>query len=107
MIFQPHRYSRTQAFAPEFAAALELADLAYVLDIYAASEAPIPGVTSQLITNASKTGTVHYVPSMLGSLEKVVEVAAPGDLIITLGAGDVNSLAPVILQSLEERYEKN
>ena len=107
VIFQPHRYSRTQAFAPEFAAALELADLAYVLDIYAASEAPIPGVTSQLITNASKTGTVHYVPSMLGSLEKVVEVAAPGDLIITLGAGDVNSLAPVILQSLEERYEKN
>ena len=107
VIFQPHRYSRTQAFAPEFAAALELADLAYVLDIYAASEAPIPGVTSQLITNASKTGTVHYVPSMLESLEKVVEVAAPGDLIITLGAGDVNSLAPVILQSLEERYEKN
>ena len=103
VIFQPHRFSRTQAFAPEFAHALEIADLAFVLEIYPASEKPIPGVTSQLITRESETATVFYEPSMIEVVEKVVRMALPGDLIMTLGAGDVNSLAPVIIQALEER----
>ena len=103
VIFQPHRFSRTQAFAPEFAHALEIADLAFVLEIYPASEKPIPGVTSQLITRESETATVFYEPSMIEVVEKVVRMARPGDLIMTLGAGDVNSLAPVIIQALEER----
>ncbi len=104
VIFQPHRFSRTQAFAPEFARSLELADQAFVLEVYPASEAPIPGVTSQLITRSSNTGSIMYQPSMLAVVQEVLEVAQPGDVIMTLGAGDVNSLAPVLVQALEERY---
>ena len=107
VVFQPHRFSRTQAFAPEFAHSLELADLAFVLEIYPASEPPIPGVTSQLITRESTSGTIFYEPSMLDVVTKVVDVALPGDLIVTLGAGDVNSLAPVIVQALEERLQES
>jgi UDP-N-acetylmuramate--alanine ligase len=104
VIFQPHRFSRTQAFAPDFAKALEIADQAFVLEVYPASEAPIPGVTSQLITRVSKSGKIEYEPSMLTVVQRVLDIAKPGDLIMTLGAGDVNSLAPVIVQALEERY---
>ena len=105
VVFQPHRFSRTQAFAPEFARALELADLAYVLEIYPASEVAIPGVTSQIITRESTSGKIFYETSMLDVVAKVVSAALPGDLILTLGAGDVNSLAPVIVQALEERFQ--
>jgi len=104
VIFQPHRFSRTQAFAGEFARALEIADRAYVLEVYPAGENPIPGVTSQLITRASESATIIYEPSMLNIVQDVLALAQPGDVIMTLGAGDVNSLAPVIVQALEERY---
>ena len=104
VIFQPHRFSRTQAFAAEFARSLELADQAFVLEVYPASEAPIPGVTSQLITRASSAGTILYEPSMLAVVQEVLAVAQPGDVIMTLGAGDVSSLAPVLVQALAERY---
>jgi len=104
VVFQPHRFSRTQVFFADFARSLELADRAFVLEVYPASEAPIPGVTSQLITRASSTGTISHEPSMLNVVHEVLEIAVPGDLIMTLGAGDVNSLAPVIVQALEERY---
>jgi UDP-N-acetylmuramate--alanine ligase len=104
VVFQPHRFTRTQAFYEDFAAALEIADQAFVLEVYPASETPIPGVTSQLITRASSTGSIEYEPSMLNVVQRVIDSAKPGDLIMTLGAGDVNSLAPVIVQALEERY---
>ena len=104
VVFQPHRFSRTQVFFNEFAKSLELADRAFVLEVYPASEAPIPGVTSQLITRASQSGTIFHEPSMLNAVHEVLDFAQPGDLIMTLGAGDVNSLAPVIVQALEERY---
>lgn len=104
VIFQPHRFSRTQAFAEEFARALEIADRAYVLEVYPAGEHPIPGVTSQLITRASESANIIYEPSMLNIVQDVLALAEPGDVIMTLGAGDVNSLAPVIVQALEERY---
>jgi UDP-N-acetylmuramate--alanine ligase len=104
VIFQPHRFTRTRAFAVEFALSLELADYAFVLEVYPASEVPIPGVTSQLITRASESGLLVYEPSMLKVVQEVLEIAQPGDVIMTLGAGDVNSLAPVIVQALEERY---
>ena len=103
-IFQPHRFSRTQAFALEFARALALADWAFVLEVYPASEAPIPGVTSALISRASEVDTISLEPSMVDVVDKVLALVKPGDLIMTLGAGDVNSLAPVIVQALEERY---
>jgi len=102
VVFQPHRYSRTQAFAREFATALELADKAYVLEVYAASEQPIPGVTSELITRTMQPERGIYEPSMITVVEEFTRQAQPGDVILTLGAGDVNSLAPVILDSLAQ-----
>lgn len=104
VVFQPHRFSRTQAFASEFAAALALADRVFVLEIYPASEAPISGVTSLLISREISAEKVRYEPSMVDVVTQVVQEAVPGDLIITLGAGDVSSLAPVIVQALEETH---
>ena len=103
VIFQPHRFSRTQAFAKEFAQALSLADEVYVLEIYPASEAPIAGVTSLLITREMSLDQSFYEPSMLGAVNKVVAHSKSGDVIITMGAGDVSSLAPVIVQELEDK----
>jgi len=106
-IFQPHRYSRTQAFASEFAKSLSKADYTYLLEIYPASEKPIPGVTSAIIASKMSPDLVSYQPSMPAVVEAVAELAKPGDLIITLGAGDVSSLAKLVLAALEEiRPEK-
>jgi len=100
VIFQPHRYSRTQAFAAQFAQALDLADEVYLLEVYAASEEPIPGVSSLLISSQMQSSKVHYEPSMVAVVEAVTASAKENDLIMTMGAGDVSSLAPVILKSL-------
>jgi UDP-N-acetylmuramate--alanine ligase len=102
-IFQPHRYSRTAMFVDQFAEVLELADHTYLLEIYAASEAAMPGVSSILIANAMKAESVTFEPSMIDVVSFAVSEAKPGDLIITLGAGDVNLLVPLILQTLEEK----
>jgi UDP-N-acetylmuramate--alanine ligase len=102
VIFQPHRYSRTQAFATEFAQALDLADEVYLLEVYAASEEPIPGVSSLLISSQMQSSKVHYEPSMVAVVEAVTASAKENDLIMTMGAGDVSSLAPVILKSLAQ-----
>lgn len=101
VIFQPHRYSRTAAFAHEFAQALEIADTVYLLEIYPASEAPIPGISSLLISSQMSPEKAHYEPSMIEVVEQVVRHAKSGDLIMTLGAGDVSSLAPVIVKTLQ------
>jgi UDP-N-acetylmuramate--alanine ligase len=100
-IFQPHRYSRTAMFVEEFAEVLELADHTYLLEIYAASEAAMPGVSSILIANEMKAESVTFEPSMIDVVSYAVSEAKSGDLIITLGAGDVNLLVPLILQTLE------
>ena len=102
-IFQPHRYSRTAMFVDQFAEVLELADHTDLLEIYAASEAAMPGVSSILIANAMKSESVTFEPSMIDVVSYAVSEAKPGDLIITLGAGDVNLLVPLILQTLEEK----
>jgi UDP-N-acetylmuramate--alanine ligase len=104
VVFQPHRYSRTQAFAPEFADALSIADNVLVLEIYPASEEPIPGVTSQMITKHMDQKHSEFEPSMVKAVERVVSMAKPGDVIMTLGAGDVSSLAPVIVEALAEKH---
>lgn len=104
VIFQPHRYSRTQMFAKEFGQALSLADQIYLLEVYAASEDPIPGVTSHLIAREQPVEKFHYQPSMIEVIESVAAAAEPGDVVLTLGAGDVNSLGPVLLTSLQERF---
>lgn len=100
-VFQPHRYSRTQAFASEFATSLALADHTYLLEIYPASETAIPGVTSSLIASKMNSDHVTYEPSMPAVVEAVAQDAQPGDVIITLGAGDVSSLGKLILNALD------
>ena len=102
VIFQPHRYSRTQAFASAFATVLDTADRAIVLEVYAASEKPIDGVTSKLITQHMKIG--EYIPNFVEVTDSVIEMAEPGDVIMTLGAGDVSSLAPIIVDGLNRRF---
>ena len=102
-IFQPHRYSRTAMFVEEFAEVLAIADLVYLLEIYAASESPMPGVSSILIANSMDSAKVTFEPSMIDVVSAAVNEAKSGDLIITLGAGDVNLLVPLILQTLEEK----
>lgn len=102
VIFQPHRYSRTQAFLDEFAVALDMADDVTLLEIYAASEKPIHGITSELI--AAKMQRGHYLPNFVDAADRLIEMAQPGDVIITLGAGDVNSLAPIIAEGLSRRF---
>ena len=102
VVFQPHRYSRTQAFLEDFSITLDGADDVTLLEIYAASEKPIPGISSQLIAEKMKNG--HFVPNFVEASERVIEMAKPGDVIITLGAGDVNSLAPIIADGLAKRF---
>lgn len=102
VIFQPHRYSRTAAFAQGFAQTLSMADRVIVLEIYSASEKPIVGVTSQMITGLMKDG--EYIPNFIEVTDSVVDSAEPGDVIITLGAGDVSSLAPIIVDGLIRRF---
>jgi UDP-N-acetylmuramate--alanine ligase len=102
VIFQPHRYSRTQAFSSAFATVLDTADRVIVLEVYAASEKPIEGVTSKLITNQMKIG--EYIPNFVEVTDSVVAMAQPGDVIMTLGAGDVSSLAPIIVDGLNRRF---
>jgi len=102
VLFQPHRYSRTQAFLEDFATTLDLADLAILLEIYPASEKPIPGVSASLITDRMQRG--KFIPNFLDASEEIIAMAKPGDVILTLGAGDVNSLAPIIAQGLERRF---
>jgi UDP-N-acetylmuramate--alanine ligase len=102
VIFQPHRYSRTKAFAPQFAHELSTADRAILLEVYAASEQPIDGVTSKMITSLMNHG--EYIPNFVEVTDSVVADAQPGDVIMTLGAGDVSSLAPIIVDGLTRRF---
>ena len=95
-VFQPHLYSRTREFAEKFAEALLEAEVAVVLPIYAARESPIAGVTSQLIVDgASRLG--HTDVRMIASTEDLFamldEHARAGDVLMTIGAGDVNGVA--------------
>ena len=103
VIFQTHRYSRTAAFATQFSTSLALADFTYLLEVYAASEKPLPGVSSLLIAKAMNPQQVKFEPSMIEVVNEVVAMAKSGDVILTLGAGDVSSLGEPILQALANR----
>ena len=102
VIFQPHRYSRTKAFAEQFAKELDVADRAILLEVYAASEKPIEGVNSKIITSKMSKG--EYMPNFVEVTDSVIADAQPGDVIMTLGAGDVSSLAPIIVEGLTRRF---
>jgi len=99
VVFQPHLYSRTKTFAREFAHALDGADEVFVLDVYAAREQPLAGISGASI--AEHVGVpVHYVPDFSAVAEKVAETVKPGDVVVTMGAGDVTLLGPEILLAL-------
>jgi len=99
-VFQPHLYSRTRIFAAEFGAALALADEVVVLDVYAAREDPEPGVTGKLVADAVPGGAARYVEAAADVPRVVASFAAPGDLVLTMGAGDVTQLGPLILGAI-------
>jgi UDP-N-acetylmuramate--alanine ligase len=101
-VFQPHLFSRTRIFAAEFGAALGQADEVLVLDIYAAREDPEPGVTGQLVADAVP-GAAVFLPDSSAVPAAVAGLAKPGDLVLTMGAGDVTNLGPQILAALRER----
>ncbi|MBV8844487.1 MAG: UDP-N-acetylmuramate--L-alanine ligase [Bryobacterales bacterium] len=103
VLFQPHRYTRTQALMDEFARAFHQADSVFVMDIYAASEPPIEGVASEvLIERLEAFGhrNAHYVGSMDAGIAAVIGAASEGDAIVTLGAGSVSQAGDRILEQL-------
>jgi len=110
VIFQPHRYTRTRDLMDEFATAFQDADSLAVLDIYPASEAPIEGITSEALArriNEKKIsekgkGPASYASSFAEGIVLAVAAAEPGDMILTLGAGNVSQLGPLILAKLQE-----
>jgi UDP-N-acetylmuramate--alanine ligase len=115
VVFQPHRYTRTRDLMEEFSSAFGDADSLFVLEIYAASEQPIEGITAQALARSisSKRGSiagsgelsVRYVSSFADAVNSAAAVAQDGDMILTLGAGSVSQLGPLILEKLKEREE--
>ncbi|WP_285031199.1 UDP-N-acetylmuramate--L-alanine ligase [Mycolicibacterium sp. lyk4-40-TYG-92] len=105
VVFQPHLYSRTQTFAKEFGQALDRADEVFVLDVYAAREVPLAGVSGASIVE-HVSAPVHYVPDFSAVAEQVAAKAGPGDVIVTMGAGDVTLLGREILTALEVKADR-
>jgi UDP-N-acetylmuramate--alanine ligase len=105
VIFQPHRYTRTRDLIDEFATAFNHADTLQLLDIYAASEEPIPGITGEgLAKRISTAGTkAEYVSSFADAAIGAASHAHSGDLVLTLGAGSVYQIGPMVLAELEKR----
>jgi UDP-N-acetylmuramate--alanine ligase len=106
VLFQPHRYTRTQALLDEFARAFNQADHVHVTDIYAASETPIEGVTADLLVARMRDfghRSAHYAGPIEKGVEDILKEAAEGDLILTLGAGNITQAADLFLQRLRER----
>ncbi len=104
VIFQPHRYTRTQALMDDFAGAFRDADSLILLDIYAASESPIPGVTTQALVNriaVLENRVVIYAASFADAAEAAARMSRPGDMVLTLGAGSVSQLGPQVLEALQ------
>lgn len=101
VVFQPHRYSRTAALGEAFGTAFEGADVVVVTDVYPAGEAPVPGVTGRLVADAIRRAQpaveVHFVGGREDLVEQVHRLLRPGDLCLTLGAGDLTSLADELL----------
>jgi UDP-N-acetylmuramate--alanine ligase len=106
VIFQPHRYTRTRDLMEEFTGAFDDADSLFVLDIYAASELPIEGITGEVLAQKIREKTVkigRYAGSPAEAIAAAVEVAQDGDMILTLGAGSVSQFGPMIVEKLKER----
>jgi UDP-N-acetylmuramate--alanine ligase len=113
VVFQPHRYTRTRDLMEGFSASFGDADSLFVLDIYAASEKPIEGITAEALartigSHAEKGGpSAQYVSSFADAVTSAAAAAQDGDMILTLGAGSVSQLGPLILEKLKERDARN
>jgi UDP-N-acetylmuramate--alanine ligase len=104
-VFQPHRYTRTHDLLEEFGPALALADVVVLTDIYAAGEAPIPGITLERLGEAVRrhVSSLHLVPRLDDVPAAVAGLAAPGDLVVTLGAGSIGTAGDRILSAIDAR----
>jgi UDP-N-acetylmuramate--alanine ligase len=103
VLFQPHRFSRTQHLWNEFCSAFNLADVLVLTDIYPASEAPIEGITGEALANAIREAGhkhVFYYPTMQAGIERLLTEAKTGDAILTIGAGSVSRASNEILALL-------
>jgi UDP-N-acetylmuramate--alanine ligase len=103
VVFQPHRYTRTAQLHEAFGMALAAADEVVLTDVYAAGEDPIPGVTVDLIAEAVRAhgiAPVHVVRPLEAIAPRVAQLARPGDIVITLGAGSIGTVGEQILQAL-------
>ena len=98
-VFQPHLFSRTQAHGAEMGRALAAADVAVVTEIYAARERPVPGVSGVLVAEAARAagGEVHFAPERSAVADVVRGLVGPGDVLLTLGAGDITRLGPELV----------
>ena len=106
VIFQPHRYTRTRDLMEEFTTAFADADSLFLLDIYAASEKPIEGVTTEALARKIEdkgNRTADYMPSVSEAIAAVASQAQAGDMILTLGAGSVSQIGPLIIEHLERQ----
>jgi UDP-N-acetylmuramate--alanine ligase len=103
--FQPHLYSRTREFAAGFGQALGLADEVVVMDVYGAREDPVPGVTGAMVAEAVPLPQhrVRFEPSWSATAPALADRARPGDLVVTMGAGDVSMVGPEVLEVLRAR----
>jgi UDP-N-acetylmuramate--alanine ligase len=104
VLFQPHRFTRTRDLMEDFAGAFDDADVVQVLDIYAASEAPIAGVDAGVLAKAignAGGAKVAHASSMAAAVEALVQEASDGDIVLTLGAGSVSQAGAMILEGLK------
>ena len=106
VVFQPHLYSRTKTFAREFGKALDTADVVFVLDVYAAREQPIAGISGATVAEHVSV-PVHYVADFSAVAARVAAVAGDGDVVVTMGAGDVTMLGAEIIAALQAKADRS
>ncbi len=102
VVFQPHLYSRTKTFAREFGSALDTADEVFVLDVYAAREQPLAGISGATVAEHVSV-PVHYVADFSAVAARVADAVRGGDVVVTMGAGDVTMLGPEILAAIQDK----
>jgi UDP-N-acetylmuramate--alanine ligase len=104
VVFQPHLYSRTKVHGEAFGIVLAAADAVVVTPIYPAREDPIPGVTGEVVADAARNAgvTVEWVESSANITSTLSRVVRSGDVLLTLGAGDITKVGPIFLRSMQD-----
>ena len=109
VLFQPHRYTRTQALLAEFGRCFDGAHRVFITDIYAAGETPIPGVSAASIVERVKSdgrAQAEHVRTVDDGVRRIVDAVRPGDMVITMGAGDVTKAGEALLSALSAAVER-